>query len=157
MTLDNIKDYESENDHSDMISHDNTIPHSQINGHFRQETLQYHEEDVLPSVSSGTNSIRSCPTSNTTRNDSFHMKPAEPESLSTSSYFQENQKLKKKKLLRKNLYRSGSISNMLEDDNFHVQTSRLAHEHWSIVFNNPDQWFYCWHPLVGVENMLEKR
>ena len=79
MTLDNITDYESENDNSDTISHDNNISRTQINGHFIQETLQYHEEDVLPSVSSGTNSIRSCPTSNTARNNSFQMKPAEPE------------------------------------------------------------------------------
>ena len=62
-------------------------------------------------------------------------------------------KFNKRKGFSSKLYRSGSISNIL-DDHYEEKSKAMSHEHWSTVVGNPERWFYCWHPLLGVNNLL---
>jgi len=62
-------------------------------------------------------------------------------------------KFNKRKGFSSKLYRSGSISNIL-DDFFEEKAKTLSHEHWAMVVSTPEKWFYCWHPLLGVNNLL---
>lgn len=63
-------------------------------------------------------------------------------------------KNKPERLLSTKTYKSGSISNVLEDENFEEKASELSHKHWTEAFMNPGTWYYCWHPLLGVDNLL---
>ena len=61
----------------------------------------------------------------------------------------------RKKTFSSKLFRSGSVSNIMEDDFLEDKVKCLSHKHWLIVLNNPGQWFYCWHPLLGVKSLLK--
>ena len=93
----------------------------------------------------------------TSRNNGAAKKPNLQRAHSMSDLLDVNRRREKKFNKRKGfsskLYRSGSISNIL-DDFFEEKAKAMSHEHWSTVVGNPERWFYCWHPLLGVNNLL---
>lgn len=91
---------------------------------------------------------------NPSENDTQHTKLRRSQSMSDVIERNKNKAQRKKTFSRK-LFRSGSISNIIEDSVFEEKARNLSHDHWSIVLNNPGQWFYCWHPLLGVNNIME--
>ncbi|XP_057292458.1 uncharacterized protein LOC130621160 [Hydractinia symbiolongicarpus] len=91
---------------------------------------------------------------NPTENDTQHTKLRRSHSMSDIIERNRNKPPRKKTFSRK-LFRSGSISNIIEDSVFEEKARKLSYDHWSIVLNNPGQWFYCWHPLLGVNNIME--
>ena len=127
------------------INNNNNINGNDIlnNNHELRETKYNESKDLY--LSSKTDVMRKKPAPNIQRAHSMS------DLLDVNR--RREKKFNKRKGFSSKLYRSGSISNIL-DDFYEEKAKAMSHEHWSTVVSHPERWFYCWHPLLGVNNLL---